>query len=342
MNKFFCILLLSAMGVGLSWQAAASDTQTVEPVAEKVAETVTVPFSQLPLNSYLGGNDPLEGFNRTVFYVGDTFFYYIYRPVGYVYGSIMPRFGIGLVNNFTYNLEFPRRFLSSALQAEFSWAGTEFLRFLANSTIGIAGFFDPATHWFDLPKHDEDFGQAFASWGIGDGFTLQMALSGNLRDAVGSIFDYAVDIKSYFYGGQAFTMLNRGLDPFDSYDAVRQSSFDSYQMLKEYQQLMRYCQINNIKPMPMEVKVDAQGNVIGLTARTPEPGEKITRLHDFNTQSPEIDTLRSGWFVPAKASMWSRLSFWNTDFNRLSSVRSVEIAPERKMSYRYWLQEQKD
>lgn len=299
-------------------------------------------FSQLPVSSHMGGEDPLEGFNRTVFYIGDGFYCYIYRPIGYVYGSIMPRFGVKMINNFTNNLEFPRRFLSSLLQAEFTWAGTELLRFLTNSTIGIAGFFDPATHWFDLPEHNEDFGQAFASWGIGEGCVLQLASSSNIRDGVGMIFDYAVDIKSYFYGGQAFTMLNRGLDPFDSYYTIRESTFDSYQLLKDYQLLIRYCQVNNVKPVIQGVQLDDNGQVIGAVVRKAEDGEKLVSLEKFYSQSPEIDTLRAGWFSPSRDSMWSRLSFFNTDFANLGECRSVEVAPDRSLEYCYWKSDKPD
>jgi len=328
MKKLPLVLLAT-----LLWGCASVETE-----AEKTPEQPSaVVLSQLPVSSALGGSDPLEGFNRTVFYGVDFFYYYLYRPVGYIYGSIMPRYGIRMINNATGNLEFPRRFLSSLLQGELTWAGTEFLRFLTNSTIGIGGLFDPARYWFDLQEHNEDFGQAFARWGIGQGCVLQLAFSSNIRDAVGMAFDYVTDIKSYFYGGQAFTFLNRGLDAFGQYDVVRQSTFDSYQAFKDYQQMIRYWQVNNFAPQTCYVELDENGRSgqSDKTSATPKSG--LHKLPEYYSQTPEIDTLRAAWMRPSMESIWSRLSFFNSDFANQARCGSVEIAPEREISYRYWL-----
>ena len=335
------IMLLTALsGCAVPELSDEYAGQTDIAVTAENAPDESLPvFSKLPLSTYMGGRDPLEGFNRSVFYGVDFFYYYLYRPLGYIYGSIMPRPGIRLINNATDNLEYPRRLLGNLLQAQFTGAGIETLRFLTNSTLGIAGLFDPATHWFGLPKYNEDFGQAFAAWGIGPGCVLQLAYSSNIRDGVGMIFDYAVDIKSYFYGGQAFTFLNRGLDPFSQYDMLRESTFDSYQALKDYQLLVRYLQISNWQPAAIYVEVDEKGNLTALQPREPHPEEDITILADFYSQSPEVDSLRTAWMRPSYDSLWSRLSFFNHDFTNLSHKRSVEIAPGKKMSYRYWANE---
>ena len=328
--------MLSA-GALLLCLALGSGCASSREVAEQTAEPEKMVVSRLPVSSYLGGSDPLEGFNRTVFYGVDFFYYYIYRPVGYIYGSIMPRYGVEMINNATDNVEFPRRFLSSLLQGRFSWAGTEFLRFLCNSTIGIAGLFDPARHWFDLHAHNEDFGQAFAAWGIGNGFVLQLAGPSNLRDGIGMIFDYAADIKSYFYGGQAFTFLNRGMDPFGQYDMLRQSTFDSYQALKDYQLMTRYLQVHNWQCPPVEVNLDEKGQLSDRGAANDKRSDQTVILEDYYPQQLEIDTLRSAWLRPSYDSFWTRLSFFNHDFVNSAEVRNVQIANDREVSYRYWL-----
>ena len=41
----------------------------------------------------------------------------------------------------------------------------------ANSTVGLGGFFDPATHW-KIGRSDEDFGQTLGYYGCGPGFYL--------------------------------------------------------------------------------------------------------------------------------------------------------------------------
>ncbi len=310
---------------------------TLRAADAAVPETPLPVLSRTAISSHMGGEDPIEGFNRSIFYVADFFFYWIYRPVGTVYGSIMPRPAVDSINNLTDNLEFPRRFLSCLLQAKFTGSGIELTRFLTNSTLGIAGLFDPARHWFGLRQQNEDFGQAFASWGIGPGCVLQLNTSTNIRDAAGMIFDYAVDIKSYFYGGQAFTFLNRGLDTFPQYDAVRKSTFDSYQALKDYQLLVRYLQLNDWQPLPLRVEVDEHGEVVGLSPREPEPGEMIAKLPDFYPQSAPVDTLRVDWFRTPRDEWWVYLSWFNRDFRGTAEIREVEVYPGSPLlSYRMW------
>ena len=70
---------------------------------------------------------------------------------------------------------------------------------LVNSTVGLAGLIDVATK-IGFEKKDEDFGQTFATWGVGDGFYLVLPIFGpsNVRDAVGTALSYTVDpINAY-------------------------------------------------------------------------------------------------------------------------------------------------
>ena len=301
----------------------------VESSSGEKAEPV---LSETPISTYLGGRDPIEGVNRSIFFCVDLFYSWLYRPIGYIYGSIVPRPVVRCINNFTDNLEFPRRFLGSLLQAKFTGGGIEILRFLSNSTIGLGGLFDPAWYWFGLPRQDEDFGQAFASWGIGPGCVLQLHYSSNIRDAIGMVFDYAVDIKSYFYGGQAFTFLNRGLDVFGQYETLRQGSFDSYQALKDYQLLVRRLQLDDQIPMPPRpVEKISSGQV----------KEGMEALPDYYSQGNAVDTLRSDWLQPSEDWWWVRLSLWNRNFGRLTDVDEVDVFPDgAPVSYRYRLQKE--
>ena len=318
----------------LRQEKAAGEAQTRDKSAASSADAASeLPLSRTPVSTYLGGEDPIEGVNRSIFYCVDFFYYWLYRPVGYLYGSIVPRPAVNCINNFTDNLEFPRRFLGSLLQAKFTGSGIELLRFLANSTIGIGGLFDPAWYWFGLPRQEEDFGQAFAAWGIGPGCVLQLHYSTNIRDAVGMIFDYAVDIKSYFYGGQAFTFLNRGLNVFGLYENARMSTFDSYQALKDYQLLVRRIQLDDAFVYP-ESKVALQPDA------TDRDEEKSGRLPEYYSQGSAVDTLRSDWLRPEEDWWWVRLSFWNRNFARLADTGEVTPEPGgAPVQYRYRLRD---
>src|SRR3546814_9130279 len=52
-----------------------------------------------------------------------------------------------------------------------------------NTTLGIGGLFDLAGDHYGLPYHEEDAGQTFAVWGVGDGPYLVLPLFGpsNIR-----------------------------------------------------------------------------------------------------------------------------------------------------------------
>ncbi len=301
----------------------------------------------------LGGNDPIEGFNRSMFEVNNVFLRWVYRPVGIFYGSIMPREGVNMVNRFADNVGFPPRMLSCFCQAKWEAGGIEFLRFLTNTTVGIGGLFDPATPWFGLERQDEDFGQAFASWGIGPGCALILPGSGagNVRDTTGLIFDYALDPKTYFYGAQATTMLHAGLDPYPIYEKLRWASRDSYWTSRQLRLLLREKQLTDWKPavaFAAFAEVQAETPVPApQPAPSPEEQQRLTALDHAVWQSPVIDTLKVQWFRPDawKESMWVNISPWNTDFDNLAWIREVQVLAGTDcdpMPYRYWAPKEKN
>ncbi len=300
-----------------------------------------------------GVGDPAEGFNRLMFDVNDFFMMWVFRPVGHVYGSIMPQKGVECINNFTDNIAYPGRLVNNLFQAEFKGAGVETLRFLSNSTIGIAGLFDPAWNWFYLPKYDEDFGQTFAVWGIGPGCFLMLPGMGptTVRDAVGAIFDAALDPKTYFYGGQAFTFLNRGMAGFSSYESMHYEYADPYRQLRDVWIIDRQLKIENYK---FRSELAESDQVENFTAGAVNPvlagnfGENkiypVENFDGFYSVSTPNDTLRSVKFgvVDAK-SFWPHLSFFNQSFARSEYNNTVLIpASGEKMRYNYWASDRKN
>ncbi len=63
-------------------------------------------------------------------------------------------------------------------------------RLVWNTTVGLLGFVDVATH-LDLPKHNEDFGQTMGVWGFTPGPYLVLPILGpsTARDAIGLVPD---------------------------------------------------------------------------------------------------------------------------------------------------------
>ncbi|MHB9057184.1 MAG: MlaA family lipoprotein, partial [Paludibacteraceae bacterium] len=209
------------------------DKKPVISAETKKGKTGTV-SQPLDFTEKLTGQDSIEGFNRSMYWTNHFFVRWVFRPIGSVYGSIVPRPGIDAINRFTDNLGFPVRMFSCFCQAKFGGGGTEFLRFLSNTTLGVAGFFEVADPWFGLRRQDDDFGKAFYCWGIGNGCYLFLPGAGpsNIRDGTGKIFDFAFDPKSYIYFGQTFTYLNLGTRQYADYERMSLANGDPYQLFK--------------------------------------------------------------------------------------------------------------
>lgn len=143
--------------------------------------------------------DPLEPFNRTMYNVNDTLYFWVVKPVSYVYVGVIPapaRLGI---RNFFNNLTTPVRFINCLLQGKGDAADTELRRFAVNTTVGILGLGDPALDKYGLESVKEDMGQTLAVYGVGDGFYIVWPLLGpsTARDSVGMVGDWFLSPVSY-------------------------------------------------------------------------------------------------------------------------------------------------
>lgn len=134
--------------------------------------------------------DPLEGFNRGVYSFNKGMDNILFDPLSKFYQAITPNFVDRGVTNFFSNLNDIAVTVNSLLQFKIDQALSDATRFIFNSTIGIFGFFDVSSA-IDLPKHDEDFGQTLAVWGIGSGPFVMVPLFGptTIRDATGFVVD---------------------------------------------------------------------------------------------------------------------------------------------------------
>lgn len=142
--------------------------------------------------------DPLEGFNRAIYTFNDKFDRYLLKPVAKGYRFIVPDIARRGVSNFFSNLGDPANMLNNLLQGKFVDGASDLGRFVINSTIGIGGLFDVAGH-IGLEKHDEDFGQTLAVWGVGEGPYLVLPVLGpsNIRDGVGLVPDWYMNPTEY-------------------------------------------------------------------------------------------------------------------------------------------------
>jgi phospholipid-binding lipoprotein MlaA len=144
--------------------------------------------------------DPWEPFNTRMFALNRNLDRYLIKPVAQVYDKIVPDpLERGLSNSF-HNIRFVPRFINNILQGKFKGAGLEIGRFVINSTLGVAGFFDFADKVLGMQTPDEDTGQTLGAWGIKPGPYLVLPLYPplTLRDAFGTVGDFLLDPVNYF------------------------------------------------------------------------------------------------------------------------------------------------
>ena len=205
-----------------------------------------VPSSQVSMNIFdeLYIWDPLEPLNRIIFTFNDITALYVIRPLTAVYSSILPLYFREGIKRMTVNMEMPNRLINSLLQLRFKRAGIELARFGINTTVGIAGFYDPANSWCDLQPRNINFGQTFAYWGIGNGFYLVLPLLGStsLRDGVGLVGDYFTNPITYIPPYTFWNWISWGIKVSLNFNAMTlnlddflrfsESSLDPYESMK--------------------------------------------------------------------------------------------------------------
>lgn len=138
--------------------------------------------------------DPLEPINRVVDSFNDKVDRAVIKPIAEVYDKATPAPVRTSVSHFFGNLGEPKVIVNQFLQGKGRDGMADTGRFLVNSTLGVFGLFDPASK-MGLTKHDEDFGQTFGRWGIGEGWYVVLPLMGpsTVRDTVGRVGDYQLD-----------------------------------------------------------------------------------------------------------------------------------------------------
>src|ERR687892_2779332 len=104
--------------------------------------------------------DPLEPMNRVFYDFNDALDKYFFKPVAEVYVDYTPQPVRTSVTNFFENLSYLNVILNDLLQGKFRQGVDDTARLFVNSTIGLGGFFDPATS-AGLVRHNEDLGQTF-------------------------------------------------------------------------------------------------------------------------------------------------------------------------------------
>lgn len=205
--------------------------------------------------------DPLEGYNRVMFEINQTIDGLLLKPAAEFYVLAVPEGVHFRVSNVLDNLGEPLNFLNNLAQGKMERAGTSFMRFTINSTLGVVGIFDVATDW-GLERAPEDFGQTLATWGVGGEPYLVLPLLGpsNPRDAVGFEVDWAADPTSYLLpseGGLARSVLSgvsQRAEHIENLETLERTSVDFYAVLRElYKQYRENAIRDGAPPATLEV-----------------------------------------------------------------------------------------
>jgi ABC-type transporter lipoprotein component MlaA len=178
--------------------------------------------------------DPIEPWNRSVSVLNHGLVIGVIDPLATVYRFVVPSPVRTSIQHFSINLLYPRRLLAYLFQAEVRGAWDETRRFGVNTTLGLLGFFDPATR-FSIPQSDQDFGQVFGKWGWAPStyFVLPFFGPSTLRDAVGLVPDsltnptFYVPYSLFIGGGLVF---NEQADLVVPYKRFVRSTFDPYHL----------------------------------------------------------------------------------------------------------------
>jgi len=215
------------------------------------AEAPGAPVDDVPVIAAEESWDPLEPMNRLIDSVNQMIDFVVLRPIAKTYSTVAPDPVILAMRRFFQNLKQPVVVANDLLQLTFKDAATAAGRFGVNTTIGLLGFFDPATG-MGLESHHADFGQTLHSYGLGPGPYLVLPLLGpsTARDGVGEVVDILLQPYGYFLpqeatlaltGTKAVVKREELLAPLDE---LKASSVDYYSGLRSAYYQRRAIQLN--------------------------------------------------------------------------------------------------
>lgn len=145
------------------------------------------------------GNDKFENYNRKMFNFNLKLNKYAVKPVHVIWESVIPQYGIDRIHSAYTNIEYPKRLVSCLVQKDFKASGTETVRFLTNTTLGLGGLFDPADKIFHIKAVDENMEQALSKCNVKQGpyLVVPCLAPSSPRNLVGRALDTALNPTCY-------------------------------------------------------------------------------------------------------------------------------------------------
>lgn len=196
--------------------------------------------------------DPYEQTNRAVYALNDAVDKAAVKPLAKGYQKIIPKGPRLCASNIFSNLNEPYTAVNNLLQGKPKAMLQDIGRLLLNSTLGIGGCIDVASQW-GIPKHQEDFGQTLAVWGVPSGPYVVLPVLGpsTVRDALSRPVDFLANPIGYVShvplrnSLQGYKMLDTRTNLLEVTDVVDQSALDPYVMTRDAWLQRRLAQIQD-------------------------------------------------------------------------------------------------
>ena len=201
--------------------------------------------------------DPFENLNRHIHNLNHKLDTALLRPVAEGYHKNLPTPVQNSIRNFFYNLGEPNTIANCILQGKGQQALHNIVRFLLNSTVGIGGLIDVASHE-GVKKHKEDLGQTLAVWGLGEGPYLVIPLLGpsTLRDVPNHFVGKYTNPFNYWQKGSSRIPrriagnLNTRVQARGSIKVVDNSAVDRYIFVRQaYRDTRRFNIYDGVPPI---------------------------------------------------------------------------------------------
>jgi phospholipid-binding lipoprotein MlaA len=205
------------------------------PSLALIAAALTAGVSCAHIEGDPDPSDPWERMNRGTFRFNEGADRWVVEPIAKGMDFVIPDPVERSIRKFFENSMIPVHLLNGLLQCKPVSAIEDLARFVVNTAIGVAGFFDPATH-FGLEAHHEDFGQTLGYWGVPPGPYLVLPLLGpsNPRDTVGLLADSASLVYPWFVPFYVTSAIGVGRQlnlrslAIDTITAERKAALDYY------------------------------------------------------------------------------------------------------------------
>lgn len=232
---------------GTSFDSDSAPTSSAESGRDEFSD----PFAQPDEIAVEEESDPWEPFNTVVFEFNRKVDKYVLKAVAQAYDVVLPDAVQVGVDNFFHNIRFVPRLLNNLFQAKAKGAGIELGRFLINTTVGVAGVFDPAKQWWDLDTPDEDSGQTLGFYGMKHDPYLVLPFFPplTLRDGIGYVADLALDPVTWLafavtpggsrtaytlgqFGARVGDTVNERSLNLDTFQGVEETTLDLYEAVR--------------------------------------------------------------------------------------------------------------